>query len=114
MICIKVKVDLRSQAFTIRRAGGHGPRRKGCKMPSSKQMEKHGRLVARMADRLGTDLDEAELRGDLRPGERNAMVLSCTNCTSPEACEAWLEAHDSAGDTPTYCRNGEKLKSLKP
>ena len=62
MICIKVKVDLRSQAFTIRRAGGHGPRRKGCKMPSSKQMEKHGRLVARMADRLGTDLDEAELR----------------------------------------------------
>lgn len=82
-------------------------------MPSSKQLKTHTKLVHKMADRLGADLDEAELRGDLAPGERDAMVLTCTNCTSPEACQTWLAEHDSADDAPTYCRNGEKLKSLK-
>ena len=82
-------------------------------MPGRKTLEQHERLMGRMADRLGVDLDEAELRGDLPPQERSDMVLSCTNCTSPEECGKWLESHDKAECTPSYCRNGELLKALR-
>ncbi|MGI3184398.1 DUF6455 family protein [Nioella aestuarii] len=82
-------------------------------MPGRKTIEDHEKLMGRMADRLGVDLDEAELRGDLPPEQRSDMVLSCTNCTSPEECGKWLESHDKAEDAPTYCRNGELLKALR-
>lgn len=81
-------------------------------MPGQKIIEDHARLMGRMADRLGTDLDEAELRGALTPSERDAMVLSCTNCTSPEDCRKWLDTHDSAEEAPGYCRNASKIKDL--
>lgn len=82
-------------------------------MPGRKTLEEHEKLMGQMADRLGVDLDEAELRGDLPPGERSDMVLSCTNCTSPEACSQWLEGHEKAEDAPAYCRNGALLKGLR-
>jgi len=82
-------------------------------MPGEKTLEEHSRLMGRMADRLGADLDEAELRGDITPEEREDMVLSCTNCTSPGACREWLSSHDSAEDAPEYCRNGSKIKALR-
>lgn len=82
-------------------------------MPGQKTLDDHAHLMGRMADRLGVDLDEAELRGALTPGERDAMLLSCTNCTSPEDCKGWLNSHDSAEDSPGYCRNGSKLKALR-
>lgn len=82
-------------------------------MVTSKRMEEHSQLMDQMADRLNADLDEAELRGDLTPDMRHAMVLSCTNCTSPEDCKKWLATHDSADAAPEFCRNGEKLKGLQ-
>lgn len=82
-------------------------------MPGRKTLEEHGRLMGQMADRLGVDLDEAELRGDLPPEQRSDMVLSCTNCTSPEDCSKWLESHDKSDVTPEYCRNGALLKDLR-
>jgi Family of unknown function (DUF6455) len=81
-------------------------------MAGKTQIEKHKKLMDQMADRLGSDLDEAELRGELAPGARNAMVLSCTNCASPEECQKWLAAHDSADQAPEFCRNGEALAAL--
>ena len=66
-----------------------------------------------MADRLGVDLDEAELRGDLPPETRDAMLLSCTNCTSPEDCAHWLEGHADSDEAPAYCRNGAKIRDLR-
>lgn len=81
-------------------------------MPGQKVLDHHAKLMGQMADRLGTDLDEAELRGDLTPSERDDMVLSCSNCTSPEECAHWLASHDSAEDAPAYCRNADKLKDL--
>lgn len=82
-------------------------------MPGQKTIEEHSRLMGRMADRLGVDLDEAELRGDLLPAERDNMVLSCTNCTSPEECRTWLDQHGASDDAPEYCRNGSELKALR-
>lgn len=78
-----------------------------------KTTDAHRRLMDAMADRLGADLDEAELRGEITPEARGDMVLSCTNCTSPEACGEWLASHDSAEDAPEYCRNGRKLRALR-
>lgn len=82
-------------------------------MPGHKTLETHNRLMGQMADRLGVDLEESELRGDLPPGSRDDMVLSCTNCTSPEECRTWLNTHDTAETPPTYCRNGDLLKDLR-
>jgi len=82
-------------------------------MPGRKTLETHERLMGQMADRLGVDLDEAELRGDLPPDTRADMVLSCTNCTSPEECRNWLETRDKAENAPGYCRNGELLTDLR-
>ena len=82
-------------------------------MPGSKTIKEHEALMGHMADRLGVDLDEVELRGAITPEDRSDMVLSCTNCTSPEDCQAWLETHAKAEDAPPYCRNSEAFKSLK-
>jgi len=82
-------------------------------MPGRKTLDEHEKLMGQMADRLGVDLDEAELRGDLPPEKRDGMVLSCTNCTSPEACSKWLADHEKAEDAPAYCRNGALLKGLR-
>jgi len=82
-------------------------------MPGQKTIAEHTRLMGQMADRLGADLDEAELRGALTPSDRDDMVLSCTSCTSPDACRAWLDSHDHASEAPGYCRNGLKLKDLR-
>lgn len=82
-------------------------------MPGRKTLEDHEQLMGKMADRLGVDLDEAELRGDLPPDTRHDMVLSCTACTSPGACRQWLAGHDTADDAPAYCRNGTPLKGLR-
>lgn len=81
-------------------------------MPGKKQIDEHRKLMDQMADRLGSDMDEAELRGDLAPGDRDAMILSCTNCASPEECRKWLAAHDSADEPPEFCRNGGVLKEI--
>lgn len=81
-------------------------------MPNTKTLRDHEILVRRMARTLGTDLDEAELRGDLAPESRDAMVLACTGCTSPEACGKWLDSHDSAERPPSYCRNADILADL--
>ena len=82
-------------------------------MPGRKTLEEHAHLMDQMADRLGVDLDEAELRGDLPPETRDAMLLSCTNCTSPEDCAHWLDGHAASDEAPDYCRNGAKIRDLR-
>lgn len=76
---------------------------------------RHERLVSRMAERAGVDLDLAEFCGALRPGERHEAVLACTGCISPADCEATPGA--GRGDVPAYCRNAaffDELTTLLP
>lgn len=81
-------------------------------MPGNKTLNQHDDLMGRMARTLGADLDEAELRGDLPPEERGAMLLACTGCADPGGCRDWLNANGSADAAPGYCRNGERLAEL--
>ena len=76
-------------------------------MPTETRLHRHERLVHRMADAQGLDLDEAVLRGHLTPGALDDAVLACTGCDHPCDCAVWLEApgRDTDG-TPDYCRNG--------
>jgi len=81
-------------------------------MPGEKTLKEHEALMGQMARRLGADLDEAELRGDLPPEERSDMVLSCTGCSDPEGCQKWLAENPSADAAPGYCRNADRLADL--
>lgn len=81
-------------------------------MPGEKTLKQHEVLMDQMAQRLGADLDEAELRGDLPPEERSDMVLSCTGCSDPEGCQKWLAQNASADSAPGYCRNADRLVGL--
>jgi hypothetical protein len=81
-------------------------------MQGDKTLKAHEDLMGRMARTLGADLDEAELRGDLAPEMREAMLLSCTGCSDPSACRHWLDTHEAAEAAPGYCRNGPNLVEL--
>lgn len=83
-------------------------------MPSRTDYTRHARLVDHMADRLGIDLDEQMMRGRLRASEIDDAVLSCTGCTQPGACDAWLAARTgTAPDAPAYCRNVALFDALR-
>jgi len=82
-------------------------------MQGKKTLEEHEILVNRMAGTLGVDLDEAELRGQITPGERNDMTLACTKCSDPGGCDQWLGENAKADRAPAYCRNADLLAALR-
>lgn len=76
----------------------------------------HERLVSRMADRQGLDLQELSLRGVFPEADFEEAIVRCTGCTRPDCCETWLEtAPPGAGavETPDYCRNTALFADLK-
>lgn len=81
-------------------------------MQGNRTRARHEALMTRMAETQGVDLDDAEFRGDLPPEMREDMILACTGCADPEACERHLADPDRAGDIPDYCRNRDILRGL--
>lgn len=83
-------------------------------MTNTTILAKHAALVDDMGQALGVDLEEKVLRGDLAPDDLVDAVLSCSNCTDPGKCRAWLDSRESvAATTPGYCRNTELLEGLR-
>ena len=85
---------------------------RGDAMQGKLTRDHHEGLMTRMAETLGADLDAAELRGDLPPEMREDMLLACTGCSDPTACQHWLSTHDQAEAAPEYCRNSAILRNL--
>lgn len=83
-------------------------------MQGKKTLEEHEILVNRMANAVGVDLDEAELRGKVTAEGRDDMTLSCTKCTDPGGCDQWLGENVRADSAPSYCRNADLLAALRP
>lgn len=81
-------------------------------MPGKRTLDRHEDLMSHMAAKVGVDLDEAELRGDLLPELRDDMVLSCTSCADPTSCAKWLEQAADGSAPPAYCRNRDILLDL--
>jgi hypothetical protein len=81
-------------------------------MQSNMTSDRHAALMAKMATILGTDLDDAELRGDLPPEMRDDMLSACAGCAEPGNCARWLARTAQAEAAPDYCRNRDILHSL--
>lgn len=83
-------------------------------MAETKTMKRHAGLVDRMAGTLGLDLEEQVYAGQLDPETLCDAVLTCTGCSDPDGCEAWLSAQAGTAETPPImCRNGEMFAALK-
>jgi hypothetical protein len=83
-------------------------------MQNQNVLKRHAELLDRMASAIGTDLEEAALRGSLSISEVSDAVLRCTGCSNPDHCESWLDAQtETAAAPPGYCRNAALLASLK-
>lgn len=80
-------------------------------MHNQTTLAKHAALVDAMSERLGVDLEEATLRGQLDFAEIADAVLRCTGCTGVEDCQSLL-AHDTGKDIPGYCRNAGMFREL--
>ena len=74
-------------------------------MPDRETLKRHAGLLDQMAQRVGVDLEEAALRGDLRLDQIADAVLRCTRCANPDHCQMLLAQAKSDTDTPEYCRN---------
>lgn len=74
---------------------------------------RHQRLMTRMADALGVDLDRETLSGRLPPETLETMVDRCTGCSNPDGCERVLGAPGTVlAEAPAQCRNAERLVRL--
>ena len=72
----------------------------------------HAGLVARMAETLGADLEDAAQRGHLPEG-LGELVLSCMGCREAGDCAGWLRENAGGAEAaPSYCANGERLQAL--
>ena len=63
-------------------------------------------LMDRMAGKL-----HAEIRNE-SPAVYRAAVLRCASCGAADACQGWLDRHDTAEAAPGYCRNKDLLEGL--
>lgn len=71
----------------------------------------HARLVLRMADRLGVDLDEAMMRAEIDEDTFQGAVDRCIGCTQPIRCRTLLDTVSSQFELPEFCRNGDLFES---
>ncbi|WP_170769064.1 DUF6455 family protein [Ruegeria lacuscaerulensis] len=83
-------------------------------MSNRETLKHHAGLVDQMATRVGIDLEDAALRGDVSIDEISEAVLRCTGCANPGHCEALLAQVAVSQDTPEYCRNKGLFAQIKP
>ena len=77
------------------------------------RLDRHSRLVGRMADALDVDLEEKMMRGEMRPEEMRSAVLRCVGCSDPGDCTAKLDDGLIADEAPVYCRNQALMAQLR-
>lgn len=79
-------------------------------MTQDNRRTRHLKLVTRMADALGVDLEAESYAGRLEPGTLEGMVDRCVGCSDPAGCEQTLGAPGSRlAAAPAQCRNAERL-----
>lgn len=81
-------------------------------MHSTLTLKRHAELVDRMANTLGVDLEQKIMEGQMTFDALGDMVLACTGCANPEACQHWLAKTEAATAAPDYCRNSEVFAPL--
>ena len=77
------------------------------------RFDRHARLVTRMADTLGVDIEASVQQGRMLPEEFDFAVMNCMGCPTPARCEGWTQQQDAVvGAAPAYCRNRDALEAL--
>ena len=77
------------------------------------RFDRHARLMNRMADALGHDLEAEMLNGDLSPEAYRAKFYRCVGCREAAACERLLDTAQGFLDAaPDYCRNRADFDAL--
>ncbi|MDC0738156.1 DUF6455 family protein [Cognatishimia sp. SS12] len=75
-------------------------------------VKKHAYLFDTMAQKLGHDMQQHALDGDIGMDELADAVIRCTGCSHPEDCAQRLAAAKQLTQTPNYCRNQHLFKDL--
>lgn len=79
-----------------------------------KQAKRHAALFDEAAQKIGVDLQEAAIAGDLPFDCIADGVHRCMGCSGPSACRDWLDnAQDDNATLPRFCRNKWLLKRLQ-
>lgn len=76
-------------------------------MSSDQRYRDHERLMQRLADANGVDLDLMTQSGTLSPETYEDAVLNCVGCSDPEGCNARVAGGQS--DIPAFCRNRDQM-----
>lgn len=76
------------------------------------KLDRANELLNGMADRMGADFAAAVTADAESVTRYRTAVIRCANCAEPEACKGWQIEHDTATDTPAYCRNRDLLKAM--
>ncbi|WP_170383569.1 DUF6455 family protein [Ruegeria atlantica] len=83
-------------------------------MANREMLKHHAGLVDRMASKLGVDLQQSAIDGDILIDELSDAVLRCTDCPNPNHCQSFLSQSAQTHQTPEYCRNQDLLGKLLP
>ena len=83
-------------------------------MAKRELLKHHAGLVDRMATKLGIDLQQSAIDGDVSIDDLSDAVLKCTGCPNPNHCQSFLGQPAKVDNTPEYCRNQELLGKLMP
>lgn len=82
-------------------------------MCNGARFDHHARLVARMGDALGVDLEAKGQSGELPPEVHDDLIFECLGCPKPAQCERWLDAQEGpVSAAPDFCRNKQALDAL--
>mgnify|MGYP001822627915 CR=1 FL=1 len=79
-------------------------------MSYADKLERHMRLMSRMAAQNGAELTLARQVGLISVEEIDRAALSCTECVGVDDCETHLESRTPG--FPSYCRNVAMLQCL--
>jgi hypothetical protein len=75
-------------------------------------LKKHAAMFDTMSQKLGHDMQQRALDGDIPFDEIADGVLRCAQCSSPEDCASRM-AKTTQLDAPfSYCQNTELFKDL--
>lgn len=77
-----------------------------------KKLEQSTDLFNGMTERLGVNLADRIAVAPESASTYRAAVLSCSACDQSGACKDWQASHDTATQTPEYCRNKMLLASM--
>lgn len=74
-------------------------------MPGKNTLKRHAELVDQMATRVGVDLEDAAIGGEVSIDQISEAVLRCRDCSNPDHCAQFLAQSAQDRKTPEYCRN---------